>query len=138
LGLADGLVHDVCSAVHPMAWASPFMRAFGLERRVDLLTPEVSFAQPLPGGRAGVAWHDLERTVESLEEDGPAWRALVGELSRHTADVWRGALWDKCSLPAALLPTGVVGAARFGLAVLEQGTPAWDARLRGDVDPALL
>ncbi|ADG73133.1 FAD dependent oxidoreductase [Cellulomonas flavigena DSM 20109] len=138
LGLADGLVHDVCSAVHPMAWASPFMRAFGLERRVDLLTPEVSFAQPLPGGRAGIAWHDLERTVESLEEDGPAWRSLVGELSRHSGDVVRVALGDKRSLPPGLLPAGLVGAARFGLGVLEQGTPAWDARFRGDVAPALL
>ncbi|MBO3089682.1 phytoene desaturase family protein [Cellulomonas dongxiuzhuiae] len=138
LGLADGVVHDVCSAVHPMAWASPFFQAFGLERRVDLLVPEVSFAQPLPDGRAGIAWHDLDRTVAGLDEDGPAWRSLVGALSRHTDDVVRVALGDKRSIPAGLVPGGLVGAARFGLGVAEQGTPAWGARFRGDVAPALL
>ncbi|MBF0688759.1 MAG: NAD(P)/FAD-dependent oxidoreductase [Cellulomonas sp.] len=138
LGLADGVVHDVCSAVHPMAWASPFFQAFGLARRVDLLVPEVSFAQPLPGGRAGLAWHDLDRTVAGLGADGPAWRSLVGELSRHSPDVVRAALFDKRTLPAGLLPAGLPGALRFGLGVLEQGTPAWDVRFRGDVAPALL
>ncbi|MCC2314970.1 phytoene desaturase family protein [Cellulomonas xiejunii] len=138
LGLADGVVHDVCSAVHPMAWASPFFQAFGLERRVDLLVPELSFAQPLPGGRAGLAWHDLDRTVADLGEDGPAWRSLVGELSRRSPDVVRAALFDKRTLPAGLLPAGLPGALRFGLGVLEQGTPAWGARFRGDVAPALL
>lgn len=138
LGLADGVVHDVCSAVHPMAWASPFFQAFGLERRIDLLVPEVSFAQPLPDGRAGVAWHDLDRTVEGLGVDGAAWRSLVGTAAQHAPDVVRVVLGDKRSLPAGLLPGGAVGAARFGLGVLEQGSSAWDLRFRDDVAPALL
>ena len=42
LGLADGVVHDVCSAVHPMAWASPFFEAVDIGARgVELLAPEV-------------------------------------------------------------------------------------------------
>ncbi|WP_123307145.1 NAD(P)/FAD-dependent oxidoreductase [Cellulomonas sp. PhB143] len=139
LGLADGIVHDVCSAVHPMAWASPFLRAFGLAARgVELLVPEVSYAQPLLGGPAGIAYRDLDRTVERLAEDGPAWRSLVGRLAQEWPDVARLALGDKRSLPAGLLPGGITTAARFGAAVAEQGTRAWDLRFRGDVAPALL
>lgn len=42
LGLAPGVVHDVCSAVHPMGVASPFMVDFDLGARgVQLLEPEV-------------------------------------------------------------------------------------------------
>ncbi|GIJ00209.1 phytoene dehydrogenase [Sediminihabitans luteus] len=139
LGLADGVVHDVCSAVHPMAWASPFFRAFDLAARgVELLVPEVSYAQPLPGARAGLAFHDLDRTVEHLGADGAPWRALVGRLSQHWPHVARAALFDKRSVPAGLLPGGALTAARFGAAVLEQGTRAWDRRFSGDVAPALL
>jgi len=37
--------HDVCSAVHPMAAASPFFREFSLvERGIELLGPQVSYA----------------------------------------------------------------------------------------------
>jgi len=139
LGLADGVVHDVCSAVHAMAWASPFFRAFDLEAHgVELVTPEVSYAQPLPGGRAGIAYHDLGRTVDGLGVDGAAWRGLVGRLSEHAPDVVRVGLGDKRSIPAGLLPGGAMTAARFGLGVLEQGTRRWDDRFTGDVAPALL
>ncbi|MBT0993671.1 NAD(P)/FAD-dependent oxidoreductase [Cellulomonas sp. DKR-3] len=139
LGLADGLVHDVCSAVHPMAWASPFFRELDLGARgVELLTPEVSYAQPLAGGRAGIAYRDLQRTVEGLGPDGPAWRSLVGRLAERWEDVVALALSDKRSIPPGLLPGGVPAAVAFGLAVLEQGTRAWDQRFRGDVAPALL
>lgn len=139
LGLTDGIVHDLCSAVHPMAWASPFFRALGLAARgVQLLTPEVSYAHPLPGGRAGLAYRDLDRTVDGLGVDGPAWRSLVGALAAHPDHVVRAALGDKRSVPPGLLPGGAVTAARFGLGVLEQGTRAWDRRFRGDVAPALL
>ena len=133
LGLADGIVHDVCSAVHPMAWASPFFRAFDLPARgVELLVPEASYAQPLPGGRAGIAYRDLERTVGALGVDGPAWRSLVGTLDADSAV--RVALGDKRSVPLV----HPWAAARFGLGVLEQGTRAWDRRFVDDVAPALL
>ncbi|WP_449386460.1 phytoene desaturase family protein [Cellulomonas soli] len=139
LGLADGVVHDVCSAVHPMAWASPFFHAFDLHARgVELLTPEVSFAHPLPDDRAGIAYRDLDRTVEELGVDGPAWRALVGPLTHRPADVVRVALGDKRSVPPGLLPRGGRTAARFGLGMLEQGARASSRRFRGDVAPALL
>ncbi|HWJ84164.1 MAG TPA: NAD(P)/FAD-dependent oxidoreductase [Cellulomonas sp.] len=139
LGLADGIVHDLCSAVHPMAWASPFFREFDLQARgVELLSPDVSFAQPLPDGRAGLSYRSLDRTVEGLGVDGGAWRSLVGRLAEHHEHTVAVALGDKRSIPAGLLPGGFPTAAAFGLAVLEQGTRAWDRRFVDDVAPALL
>lgn len=134
LGLVDGLIHDVCSAVHPMAAASPFFRAFDLRSRgVELRFPEVSYAQPLDGGRAGIAFRDLERTVEALGPDGRAWRRFLGPLVRHVRAVVDVAMSDLRRLPADLLT-----AAQFGLAVLEQGTPAWSWRWQREEAAALL
>jgi phytoene dehydrogenase-like protein len=136
-GLPEGVVHDVCSAVHPMAWASPFFRAFDLPAHgVELLTPEVSYAQPLPGGRAAVAYRDLERTAERLGADGAAWRSLLGPLAEQWQAVVAVGMGDRRSVPPGVLDAAdpvraTVGAARFGLAVLEQGTRAWGARFPG-------
>lgn len=138
LRLADGVVHDICSAVHPMGVASPFFREFDLGARgVELLQPEASYAQPLDGGRAGIAYRDIERTVRSLGVDGAAWRSLLGPLAASPDAVLGAALGDKRSIPAEVL-RDLVGTARFGLAVAEQGTPLWNTRFRGDVAPALL
>ncbi|WP_277210930.1 phytoene desaturase family protein [Isoptericola croceus] len=140
LGLADGIVHDVCSAVHPMAWASPVLRAFDLPAHgVELLTPEVSYAQPLPGGRAGIAYQDIERTAERLGADGAAWRSLLGPFAEHWQAVVAAGLGDKRSLPVSLSDGGgLVAAARFGLAVAEQGTGLWGRRFRTEEAAALL
>src|SRR5215469_18106041 len=76
-----GFRHDVCSAVHPMALASPFFRAFDLAAHgVRMLQPEAAFAHPLDGGRAAIAWRDLGRTAGALGRDGKAWRALLGPV----------------------------------------------------------
>lgn len=133
LGLADGVVHDLCSAVHPMALASPFMREFDLAARVDLLVPEVEYAQPLDGGRAALAYRSVERTADGLGRDGAAWRQLLGPLAADREGLVEIALGDRRSVPRHL-----VTAARYGLGVLEQGSPAWGLRFRGDEAPALL
>jgi phytoene dehydrogenase-like protein len=128
-----GFRHDVCSAVHPMALASGFFRSFQLDRRIDLRVPEVSYGHPLDGGRAGIAWRDLDRTVDALGVDGPAWKRLMGPLVER-AD--RVAQFTGSQL--LQLPRHPTTAALFGLRALEQGSPAWNLRFREDVAPAML
>lgn len=123
--------HDICSAVHPLALASPFFAEFNLAARgVDLVVPEISYANPLPGGRAAVAYHDLQRTCAELEH-GDSWRTLLGPLAAHPEGVLGFFLGDKRSLPPDL-PTTI----RAGLRVLAQGSPAWGV-LRGEDARAL-
>ena len=75
------LPHDLCSAVHPLAVASPFFQDFDLAAHgVRLVSPEASYAHPLAAGvrgRAAVAYRNLDRTLEHLRELGgpPAVRA---------------------------------------------------------------
>jgi phytoene dehydrogenase-like protein len=129
-----GFAHDVCSAVHPMAVASPFFRAFDLARHgVEMLQPEVAYAQPLDGGRAGLAWRDIDRTAAGLGADGDAWRSLLGPLARHWESVVGLLLSDFRSVPRDLATTG-----RLMARILEQASPAWNRRFSGDVAPALL
>ena len=128
-----GFLHDVCSAVHPMAIASGFFQRFGLTERVEFVTPELSYAHPLDGGRAGLAWRSLDRTVDGLGVDGRAWRSLLGGLvreSRSVAQITGSSLLTVPRHPFTL--------ARFGLAALEQGSPAWNVRFTEDAAPALL
>lgn len=134
-GLRDGVTHDLCSAVHPLAIASPFFRRFDLEARgVQMLTPDVSYAQPLPDGRAGVAYRSLERTIEGLGTDGPAWRGLMGPLVAHAGSIVGAVLGDHRRLPPRVLD-----AVPFGLRTLEQGLPwLWDRRFRTPEGAALL
>ncbi len=134
LGLAPGVVHDTCSAVHPMAIASPFFRRFDLRSRgVRLVAPDVSYAQPLADG-AGVAYRDLARTAAELGPDGDAWLEIFAPLVERASGVVDLVLSDHRRLPRDL-----VAAVRFGLRTLEQGTGVlWDRRFRGEAAPALL
>lgn len=112
-----GFHHDVCSAVHPAALSSPFFRAFGIRERVDWIHPLASYAQPLDGGRAAIAWRDLERTAEGLGRDGRAWRAVVRPLSRHL----RGVV-DFTGSQLLRWPRHPITTVRFGLRSLQLGS----------------
>lgn len=128
-----GFHHDVCAAVHPMALASPFFRAFELERRIELLVPEISYGHPLDGGRAGIAYRSLDRTVEELGRDGRAWRGLMAPLLNRlegTIDFTQGNLVRMPKDPLAVL--------HFGVRTLLQGTSAWNLGFREDTAPAML
>ena len=126
-----GVSHDVCSAVHPLALASPFLAEFDLPARgVTLSVPEVSYANPLPGGRAAVGYHDIERTAAELQH-GDSWRRLLGPMVAKDDTVLKLLLGDKRSVPP-----NPIAAVQVGLRLLEQGTPAWRA-LKGDDARAL-
>ena len=126
-----GVSHDVCSAVHPLALASPFLRAFDLPARgVRLAVPEIAYANPLLGRPAAVAYHDLTRTCDELS-DGASWRRLLGPLVEDWGAMISLILGDKRSVPDSL-PTAL----RLGVRMVGQGTPAWGL-LAGDDARAL-
>jgi phytoene dehydrogenase-like protein len=84
----SAVVHDHCSAGHPMAAASRFFREFDLGARgVELLQPEAAYAHPLDGGRAGLAYRGLERTCARLGADGRTWRRLIAPLVAHSREL---------------------------------------------------
>src|SRR5215469_17573661 len=59
-----GFRHDICSAVHPLAAASPFFLGLDLASRgVRFLAPKVAFASPLDGGRAGAVYGTVGQTA---------------------------------------------------------------------------
>lgn len=128
-----GFRHDVCSAVHPLAFESRFFREFGLRDRVEFVVPDISFAQPLDDGRAALAHRDLARTAEELGRDGRAYERLMAPLVRGATRVA-----DFTGSSLLRFPRDPAIAVAFGLRALEQGTPAWNHRFREDVAPALL
>lgn len=131
--MQPGHFHDICSAVHPMALASPFFRSFELARRVQLVVPELSFGSPLDGGRAALAYHSLDRTAEALGRDGRAYRKLMRPLVRRLDGVM-----DFTQHQLLRVPRDPLAAVLFGLRTLEQGSPLWNTRFREELAPALL
>lgn len=124
-----GVLHDVCSAAHPTAIASPFFRSLDLEEHgLEWAWTDVEAVHPIDGGRAGVMYRDIARTAEALGTDGDAWRRLYEPLSSR-ADQLVGDLFG----PIISIPRHPIGMARFGLRALTSAT--WIAR-RFETDEA--
>jgi phytoene dehydrogenase-like protein len=110
-----GFRHDVCSAAHPLALASPFFRRFNLQARgVRVLEPDVQFAHPLDGGRAGFVVRSVDETADGLGADAAAYRRWCGRSVRYADDVIDTVLSSLRRPPRH--PLRVSG---FGLAALE-------------------
>jgi phytoene dehydrogenase-like protein len=78
-----GYVHDICSAVHPLAVGSPFFRTLPLaEHGLEFIYPPVAAAHPLEGGIAALLVGKMEETAERLGEDAAVYRKLVGPVVR--------------------------------------------------------
>ena len=106
-----GFVHDVCSAVHPLAAGSPFFKTLPLERfGLDWIQPEIPLAHPLDDGNATVLYRDVDLTADSLGNDGSAYRNMMKPLTRD---------WQKLSAeflqPMLHLPRHPFALGRFGI-----------------------
>ncbi|WP_433714579.1 phytoene desaturase family protein [Nocardia sp. CA-084685] len=112
--IVPGLVHDHCSAIHPMAVGSPFLGSLDLERYgLRWAWPEIDCAHPLDDGTVGVLYRSVAETAAGLGTDGRAWRLLfdrpVAAYDRFGADIMR---------PLLRLPRHPISLARFGIPAL--------------------
>jgi len=106
-----GLLHDDCSATHPMAAASPFLNSLDLGKHgLEWLWPEVDLAHPLDDGSAGVMVRSIEQTARGLGEDGGAWKRVFGASSANFDDVLEDML-----APIVHVPKHPLRLVRFGL-----------------------
>jgi phytoene dehydrogenase-like protein len=110
-----GFRHDICSAIHPMAVVSPFFKALPLEEfGVRWAYSPAAIAHPLDDGSAALMQQSLERTAESLGEDGPAYHRLMAPFVAH-AD----ALFEEILRPINPFTKHPLLLARFGLVGLQ-------------------
>lgn len=84
-----GFIHDMGSAVHPMALASPFFQSIPLERYgLKWIFPDVALAHPFDDGTAALLNNSIADTAKTLRNDGPAYIDLISSI---------GAEWGKLS-----------------------------------------
>ena len=113
-----GFIHDICSAVHPLALASPFFRQLPLEKYgLHWIQPEVPVAHPLEGGQAAVLRRSISETALPFSEDGDTYQKLMEPLVRH----WE-LLAGEFLQPLLHLPRHPFQLARFGLQALRSAT----------------
>lgn len=116
--ILPGLLHDHCSAVHPMAVGSPFLNGLGLDRYgLTWRWPEIDCVHPLDGGDAGVLRRSVELTASGLGLDETRWRLL---FKRPSADY--DLLAEDIMGPMLGLPKHPVRLARFGAPTLLPGS----------------
>jgi phytoene dehydrogenase-like protein len=82
--IEPGCLHDVCSAVHPMALASPFMRKIPWEGLgVHFIHPDILAAHPIDGGVGGLLKASLSETARTLGKDARNYEQLFHKMLPH-------------------------------------------------------
>jgi phytoene dehydrogenase-like protein len=128
-----GFSHDPCSAIHPTALASPFLRSLDLARLgVEWIHSPAPLAHPLDGGNAAVLELSVAETASKLGADGPAWRRTYGPLVR-AAD----GLVPELMGPVVHLPRHPLALARFGLPGLRSASGFGRSTFAGEEARAL-
>ena len=87
-----GFVHDVCSAIHPLAVASPFLRTVPLaEHGVEWVESPAALAHPFDDGTRGAArTARSRRPASTLGVDGARYRRLMAPLVERAGRAPRG------------------------------------------------
>jgi len=73
-----GFHNDICSAVHPMGFSSPYFKKLPLEKfGLEWIIPEASVAHPLDNENAILLSKSVKETAANLGIDGPNYKKLV-------------------------------------------------------------
>jgi phytoene dehydrogenase-like protein len=127
-----GFRHDVCSAVHPMAVASPFFQPLPLrEHGLEWIHPGVPLAHPLEDGTAAVLDRSIEKTAETLGRD----RQRYARWIQPFVERWDWLVRD--AMGPLGWPRHPFTLARFGLRAIRSATSLARGAFRGEPARAL-
>ena len=108
-----GFLHDICSAVHPLAVASPFFETLPLGAHgLEYIFPPVAAAHPFDNGTAAIIKTSIEETACLLGADEQAYKKLM----QPVVSDWPGIAPDV--LGPLHYPKHPFAMARFGLTAL--------------------
>jgi phytoene dehydrogenase-like protein len=109
-----GFIHDICSAIHPLAAGSPFFKTLPLDKHgLEFIYPPLAAAHPFDDGTAAVLKNSIEETAALLGEDKNAYMKMINPIVRD----WPLIVND--ILGPLSLPRNPFALARFGLKALQ-------------------
>jgi len=108
-----GFVHDVCSAIHPLAVSSPFFNSLPLDKfGLQFINPLIAAAHPFDDGTAVALYGKMDQTAKTLGQDEPCYLKLMKPILED----WPRLAQDL--LGPFHLPRHPIAMARFGLKAL--------------------
>lgn len=131
--IESGYLHDTCSAIHPMAFASPFFRELNLSEKIRFVVPDISLAHVSSESDITFMHRDVSRTVAGLGSQSRPWATAFEPLCEEVDTLCRIALsppipraptGTHVSLAARILREQAVGLFRGGAADLLAGCKA--------------
>ena len=112
-----GFVHDICSAVHPLAAGSPFFKSLSLaEYGLQFVSSPAAVAHPFDDGTALLLHRSIDETASQLGADARSYRRLLTPLVRD---------WEILApelLGPIHLPRHPLAMARFGFKAIRSAS----------------
>lgn len=112
-----GFKHDVCSAVHPMGYLSPYFKTLPLQNfGLEWIIPEASVAHPLDDEEAVILTKSLNTTAQNLSDDNENYKRILNPYLKN----WEVLLSD--SLQPFKFPDSPLLLAKFGLKAFQSAS----------------
>ena len=110
-------VHDVCSAIHPLAAISPFFKTLPLEQHgLEFIYPNIPAAHPFDDGSAAALYTSMEHTAQTLGMDNLSYLKLLEPLVKDWIQIGVDVLGP------LHFPKHPVQMVRFGLKAITSAT----------------
>lgn len=127
-----GFKHDVCSAIHPMGFSSPFFKTVPLkEYGVEWIFPPAAVAHLFDNGTAVLLKKSIPDTATQLKEDSQKYADYITPLIN---------LWDDIEsdlLGPLTFPTHPLKALRFGFNAMQSSIGFAERKFNGTIARAL-
>lgn len=112
-----GFTHDICSAIHPLGFSSPFFQSLPLASNgLEWIQPPAAAAHPFDDGPAAILKRSIKDTGLTLGSDAQAYKQLMEPFVAN----WNNLAPDL--LAPLHLPSHPIEIARFGLRAIRSAT----------------